>query len=63
MDPDTEIVTVHGERVEYREFIYLMMNKPPGVLSATEDKHQETVIDILEPEDSVFEPFPVGRLG
>ncbi|MBO0999724.1 rRNA pseudouridine synthase [Bacillus sp. SD075] len=62
VDPDAEIVTVHGERVEYREFIYLMMNKPPGVLSATEDKHQETVIDILEPEDSVFEPFPVGRL-
>lgn len=34
VDPDAENVTVHGERVEYREFIYLMMNKPPGVLSA-----------------------------
>ncbi|RFU66274.1 pseudouridine synthase [Peribacillus glennii] len=62
VNPDSDIVTVHGETVEYREFIYLMMNKPPGVLSATEDNHQETVIDILEPEDAVFEPFPVGRL-
>ncbi|CAH0346814.1 pseudouridine synthase [Bacillus sp. CECT 9360] len=62
VDPDKDLVTVHGETVEYREFIYLMMNKPQGVLSATEDKYQETVIDILEPEDAVFEPFPVGRL-
>ncbi|RFU68714.1 rRNA pseudouridine synthase [Peribacillus saganii] len=62
VDPESDLVTVHGEQVEYREFIYLMMNKPPGVLSATEDNFQETVIDILEPEDAVFEPFPVGRL-
>ncbi|PLT32232.1 pseudouridine synthase [Bacillus sp. V5-8f] len=62
VNPDSDIVTVHGEAVEYREFIYLMMNKPQGVLSATEDNYQETVIDILEPEDAVFDPFPVGRL-
>ncbi|MBM4762615.1 pseudouridine synthase [Bacillus sp. B15-48] len=55
-------VTVHGEEVHYREFIYLMMNKPPGVISATEDNYEETVIDLLEIEDSIFEPFPVGRL-
>ena len=57
-----DTVTVHGEQVEYKEFMYLMMNKPPGVLSATEDNYQETVIDLLELEDSVYEPFPVGRL-
>ena len=62
VDPDTETVMVYGDPVEYREFIYLMMNKPPGILSATEDTRQETVIDRLEPEDAVFEPFPVGRL-
>jgi 16S rRNA pseudouridine516 synthase len=39
-----------------------MMNKPPGVLSATEDNVGETVIDLLEIEDQVYEPFPVGRL-
>jgi len=48
--------------VEYREYIYLMMNKPQGVISATEDNHDEVVIDLLEPEHAIFEPFPVGRL-
>lgn len=62
VNPDLDVVAVHGEQVEYKEFIYLMMNKPPGVLSATEDNYQETVIDLLELEDSVYEPFPVGRL-
>ena len=62
VNPDLDVVTVHGEQVEYKEFVYLMMNKPPGVLSATEDNHQETVIDLLELEDSVYDPFPVGRL-
>jgi 16S rRNA pseudouridine516 synthase len=38
------------------------MNKPQGVLSATEDSVGETVIDLLELEDQVYEPFPVGRL-
>ncbi|MDG4656467.1 pseudouridine synthase [Ectobacillus antri] len=55
-------VTVYGEVVEYKEFIYLMMNKPQGVISATEDNMHKTVIDLLEEEDLVFEPFPVGRL-
>jgi len=62
IDPETQTVTVYGEEVEYREFIYLMMNKPPGILSATEDDRQETVVDILQEEDQVFNPFPVGRL-
>jgi len=62
VDPESDVVTVNGEVVEYKEFIYLMMNKPPGVISATEDNHDETVIDLLEFEDQVFQPFPVGRL-
>ncbi|GAA0332665.1 pseudouridine synthase [Bacillus carboniphilus] len=62
VNPDEDIVTIHGEEVVYREFIYLMMNKPPGVISATEDTREETVIDLLEIEDAVFQPFPVGRL-
>lgn len=62
VDPEQQIIMVHGEEVEYREFIYLMMNKPQGLLSATEDDRQETVLDILEEEDRVFTPFPVGRL-
>ncbi|MEH7253406.1 pseudouridine synthase [Neobacillus niacini] len=62
VDPNKQIVTLNGDVIEYREFIYLMMNKPQGVLSATEDSVGETVIDLLELEDQVYEPFPVGRL-
>ncbi|WP_442595577.1 pseudouridine synthase [Neobacillus sp. D3-1R] len=62
IDPNKDIVTIHGEEVVYKEFIYLLMNKPAGVISATEDNRDETVIDLLELEDQVYEPFPVGRL-
>lgn len=55
-------VMVYGEVVEYREFIYLMMNKPPGVVSATEDFRDQTVIDLLDDDVRHFEPYPVGRL-
>ncbi|QUG42419.1 rRNA pseudouridine synthase [Psychrobacillus sp. INOP01] len=55
-------VTVYGELVKYKEFIYLMMNKPPGVISATEDSRDQTVIDLLEDDVRHFEPYPVGRL-
>ncbi|MFJ5715871.1 16S rRNA pseudouridine(516) synthase [Neobacillus sp. NPDC093127] len=62
VDTAKQTVALNGEVVEYREFIYLMMNKPQGVLSATEDNSCETVIDLLEMDDQVYEPFPVGRL-
>ena len=62
VDEKTDNVQVNGETVAYREYIYLMMHKPPGLVSATEDKRDETVVDILQPEDRIFEPFPVGRL-
>jgi 16S rRNA pseudouridine516 synthase len=62
VDPEIQNVSVFGDRVKYVEFIYLMMNKPPGVISATEDKHDQTVIDLLDPLAQHFEPFPVGRL-
>lgn len=59
---EQDVVVVHGEEVHYKKFIYLMMNKPQGVISATEDHQDETVVDLLELEDAHFEPFPVGRL-
>ncbi|MFJ7934779.1 pseudouridine synthase [Sporosarcina sp. NPDC096371] len=55
-------VTILGERVVYKEFVYLMMHKPQGVLSATEDNRDRTVIDLLDEDQRHFEPFPVGRL-
>ena len=62
INTEKDEVTVLGERVVYKEFIYLMMHKPQGVLSATEDKHDQTVIDLLDADSQHFEPFPVGRL-
>ncbi|MDN3450541.1 pseudouridine synthase [Planococcus sp. APC 3906] len=62
VDETKDEVSVEGEKVEYSEFIYLLMNKPPGVISATEDKYDETVIDLLGPDEQNYEPFPVGRL-
>ncbi|MHC0038924.1 pseudouridine synthase [Pseudoneobacillus sp. C159] len=62
LDPNMDIVTINGEEIIYKEFIYLMMNKPQGVISATEDTRDKTVVDLLEMEDQIYEPFPVGRL-
>jgi 16S rRNA pseudouridine516 synthase len=62
VDPDGQRIQVDGETVEYREFIYLMLNKPQGVVSATEDLRERTVIDLLPDAYRVFQPFPVGRL-
>ncbi len=62
MNPDEDVLTYFGDEVEYREHIYLVMNKPQGLISATCDDEHLTIIDVLQPEDKVFSPFPVGRL-
>lgn len=62
LDPAADRVTVEGREVAYREFLYIMMNKPAGVLSATEDKSAPTVLDLLPPELRRRGLFPAGRL-
>lgn len=62
VDPEIAVIEVNGERVMYRKYVYLLLNKPAGVVSATFDNYDETVIDLLDPEYQAFEPFPVGRL-
>lgn len=62
INTETDLIKVLGETVQYQEFIYFMLHKPQGVVSATTDNLHETVIDLLEPQDQVQEPFPVGRL-
>lgn len=62
VDPENDRIIVNGEEIFYRKYIYLMMNKPDGVVSATFDNRDETVVDLLEVEHQVFNPFPVGRL-
>ena len=62
VNPLNSLVEVGGEVVKYREYVYVMMNKPKGVISATYDKKHMTVVDILPDEYKCFNPFPVGRL-
>lgn len=62
VDPDIDEVMLDGEQIRYREFVYIMLNKPQGVISATEDLRERTVVDLLPDELRHFEPFPVGRL-
>ncbi|MGM1046947.1 MAG: pseudouridine synthase [Bacillota bacterium] len=62
VDPYQDTIEIEGEKVLYREFIYLMLHKPPGVISATEDTRDRTVLDLLDKSYLIYEPFPVGRL-
>jgi len=62
VDPYQNQIIVCGQPLEYRKFIYLMLNKPAGFVSATEDKYLRTVAELVPPEYAHFEPFPVGRL-
>ena len=62
VDPDEDKIIIEGEEVFYRKYIYLMMNKPQGVVSATFDNHDQTVIDLLPFDYKAFDPAPVGRL-
>lgn len=62
INPTMDQIKVDGNTVHYKPNIYIMMHKPPGVISATEDKRQKTVIDLLTDEFQHYKPFPVGRL-
>ncbi|MCX7842713.1 MAG: rRNA pseudouridine synthase [Clostridia bacterium] len=62
VDPESSAIEVNGEVLNYRKYIYLMMNKPQGVISATFDLKHRTVADLLPEEYRHFEAFPVGRL-
>jgi 16S rRNA pseudouridine516 synthase len=62
INPEEDNIFVSGEKLFYREFIYIMLNKPQGVISATEDERDKTVIDLLHIDYQVFNPAPVGRL-
>ena len=61
-DPETVRITVNGELLTYRRYTWVMMNKPAGYLSATEDGRGATVLDLLPQELQRQGLFPVGRL-
>ncbi len=62
IDPEHCRLTFRGEPVGYEEHVYLMLHKPLGVLSATEDREQKTVLDLLPETYRARGVFPVGRL-
>ena len=61
-DPDSDTVTLDGQALSYKKNVYYMLNKPPGVVSATEDRIEKTVLDILPEELRRTGIFPAGRL-
>lgn len=58
---ETQNIEVDGEPLNFKRWVYVMLNKPPGVISATEDSRHETVVDLL-PEEWAHKVHPVGRL-
>lgn len=67
VSPDQKVeqhsaVSVKGIPVKYQKYIYLMLNKPAGYLSATEDERDPVVVDLVPEQWRHFQVFPVGRL-
>lgn len=62
IEAENDVVSLNGIVLKNVEFIYLMMNKPQGYLSATQDARDKTVLDLVNQEDKIKDIFPVGRL-
>ena len=62
VNEETDEICFDGQKLDYEEFIYYMMNKPQGVISATEDPKHKTVLDLMDDYARAKEVFPVGRL-
>ncbi len=62
IDPDTDEIRYCGKPVVYRKYTYIMLNKPEGVVSATEDGKDKTVLDLLPADVRTRGMFPCGRL-
>ena len=61
IDTDTQTVTLQGEVIRYEQYVYLMLNKPDGYVSATDDPREQTVLELLPPEYKKRGLFPCGR--
>ncbi len=62
IDPTANLITVNGKPIGYSEHHYIMMNKPSGYLSATEDSMDKTVLDLMDKKYKKLGLFPAGRL-
>lgn len=61
INPEQDEISVNGEKIDFIDNIYIMLNKPKGYISATHDDSAQTVIDLI-PEYQHLDIFPVGRL-
>ena len=62
VDPEKDRIEFDGEELHYQEYYYYLLHKPAGVVSATEDARDRTVMDLFSPKDYRKDLFPVGRL-
>ena len=62
IDENSDSVCVSGKEINYREHVYIMLNKPQGVVCATKDRVSETVLELIPPELRRRDLFPAGRL-
>ncbi len=61
-DPASDCIVVNGEKLNFKRFVYLMLNKPKGYVSATEDRDHRTVLELVPVEYEGRDLFPAGRL-
>ena len=62
IDEQSDQIMVDGQKLKYEKFVYYLLNKPKGVISATTDDQHRTVLDLLDDTARQKEVFPVGRL-
>lgn len=62
IDPDVDVIKFDGEVIEYQKYTYILLNKPEGYVSATEDGREKTVLDLLPEKLQSIGLFPCGRL-
>lgn len=62
INPENDVISIDGKDINVTEKVYLILNKPTGYISATEDRSQKTVLDLIDEKYSHRELFPAGRL-
>lgn len=59
---EKNVIVINGKKLEYKKFVYIMLNKPKGIVSATDDKNDVTVVDLVKNDYPKRNLFPAGRL-